>query len=322
MSPVQPQKPKMARSNDTAMIPKPIKSPGVGKKTTNTPAKKVPRQDSPRAKDPLNFTSYRPDQEHWSWNSLPEVLYQLKPTEKRKKGPEPPLLTYRIHGEYLRELPVLPDNTASNVEEFRVEAWMRLDRRIQLRDIKDRMHKDFRVSENTLQQRNGRFRRHMRMLAWDSGNKKSQEFEAELMKDLLANDIDPSLNSTRGITPGLIDPVLGEAGGRIALPTEYKRREIIEGQSSTSEEGNSLEESKEDARKASISTQVKRARARDPMPPPSFGCFPQEREPWPETVLPENIREIFIDQMLKRCFRGEGYLFQLPYMCEASDPNV
>ena len=121
----------------------------------------------------------------------------------------------------LRVLPVLPDRISSDVEEWRCEAWQRLDSRIKLSDITDRMHPRFRIPKNTLQQRNGRFRTQFNMIAWHSGNKKSMFLEQQLEEKLRASGIDPALNSTRGLTPGLINPALGEAGGRIPLPGKH-----------------------------------------------------------------------------------------------------
>src|SRR5438034_3656075 len=92
-----------------------------------------------------NFTASVPDQDRWSIDNLPDILYVFKsdvPQNKIKKQlpmkPSP-----WQDGTELRDLSVLPDKISSNVEEFRVEAWMRLDRRIQLQDITDRMHPDF-----------------------------------------------------------------------------------------------------------------------------------------------------------------------------------
>ncbi|RHZ48590.1 uncharacterized protein CDV56_106237 [Aspergillus thermomutatus] len=110
-------------------------------------------------------------------------------------------MPYQIHGKFLRELPILPDNISSDVEEFRVEAWMRLDRRVRLRGV--------------------RFRKAFNMLAWGTGNKKTLETESELAKATVAQGINPGAHSTRGITPGSIYPEAGEAGGRIALPEKY-----------------------------------------------------------------------------------------------------
>ncbi|KAI3057020.1 hypothetical protein CBS147352_2041 [Aspergillus niger] len=170
--------------------------------------------------DSGDFTSFHPDQQDWSWDKLPDILYQLKPTGPKSKI-EPPTMPYPINGKFLRDIPTLPDHIASDVDEFRVEAWMRLDRRIRLSDIVDRMNPEFRIAPNALQQRGGRFRQAFGMLAWDSGNKLSRELESKLMQTLMEHGIDPNLNTTRGLTPGLIIPALGEAGGRIPLPPTY-----------------------------------------------------------------------------------------------------
>ncbi|PWY73362.1 hypothetical protein BO83DRAFT_417177 [Aspergillus eucalypticola CBS 122712] len=170
--------------------------------------------------DSGDFTSFHPEQQDWSWDNLPDILYQLKPTGPKSKI-EPPDMPYPINGKLLRDIPVLPDHIASDVDEFRVEAWMRLDRRIRLSDITDRMSPEFRIAPNALQQRGGRFRQAFGMLAWDSGNKLSRELESKLMQTLMEHGIDPNLNTTRGLTPGLIIPALGEAGGRIPLPPTY-----------------------------------------------------------------------------------------------------
>ncbi|RAL05548.1 uncharacterized protein BO80DRAFT_474475 [Aspergillus ibericus CBS 121593] len=175
---------------------------------------------NPEPVEPRDVTSFHPDQQAWSWDNLPDILYQLKPIGPKSKV-EPPRMSYPIHGKYLRDLPVLPDHIASDVEEFRVEAWMRSDRRIRLSDIVDRMADKFRIAPNALQQRGGRFRQAFRMLAWDSGNKLSRDLEAGLLMELMEHGIDPLLNTTRGLTPGLINPALGEAGGRIDLPSTY-----------------------------------------------------------------------------------------------------
>ncbi|KAB8237645.1 uncharacterized protein BDW43DRAFT_321954 [Aspergillus alliaceus] len=189
--------------------------------------KSVPRQDSPQARDPRNFTTSRPGQEDWTWTNLPDILYQFEPEDKKDRKSDPPRMSYLIHGQHLRELPILPDNIASTVEEFRVEAWMRLDRRIRLKDITDRMHPDFRIQDNALQQRSVRFRQQFSLIAWDSGNKRSQHLKQDVLQKMEGNGIDPTLNTTRGITPGLIDPSLGEAGGRIPLPKQYNKEKRV-----------------------------------------------------------------------------------------------
>jgi hypothetical protein len=153
---------------------------------------------------------------------MPDIIYQLKPEGKSNRNEEPPpILSYRIHDHDVRDLPILPDNISSTVEEFRVEAWMRLDRRIRLKDITDRIHPDFRLRENALQQRGVRFRQAFGLLAWDSGNKRSLKLEEKLLARMRNLGLNPSSNSTRGITPGLINPKAGEEGGRVPLPVGW-----------------------------------------------------------------------------------------------------
>ncbi|KAL3474515.1 hypothetical protein BJX99DRAFT_260285 [Aspergillus californicus] len=180
--------------------------------------KAVPRQDSPSVNDPRNRTSHHPDQTDWSVTSLPDILYQLKPEGSNKRAGHYLLMKYSIHGKYLRQFEILPDNISSAVEEFRVEAWMRMDNRICLKDITDRMHPDFRINQNALQQRGVRFRQAFNMIAWGSGNKRSRLLEAELLARMEELGLDTTSNSTRGITPGLINPKQGEAAGRVPLP--------------------------------------------------------------------------------------------------------
>ncbi|KAL6239586.1 hypothetical protein BDW75DRAFT_226965 [Aspergillus navahoensis] len=198
-----------------------------GKRPKGLQQKKAPpRQDSPNANDPRNRTSYHPDQAHWSWEDLPDILYQLSPDDDEKRLKDPGLMRYPIHGRFLRNLPVLPDNISSTVEEFRVEAWQRLDARICLEDITARMHPDFRIKNNALQQRGVRFRQAFNLKAWRSGNKRSAQLEADLLRRMEELGLDINSNSTRGITPGLVNPQLGEEGGRVPIPKGWRVRKM------------------------------------------------------------------------------------------------
>ncbi|KAL4883312.1 hypothetical protein BJY04DRAFT_216613 [Aspergillus karnatakaensis] len=190
--------------------------------------KAIPRQDSPAALDPRNRTSFHEGQERWSWDNLPDILYQMNPTGKEGQGREedPGKLAHEIHGKRLRCLSVLPDNISSTVEEFRVEAWQRLDPRVTLTDITDRMHPDFRIKNNALQQRGVRFRQAFNLLAWYSGNKRSAQLEDELFRKMKKAGLDTSSNSTRGITPGLVYPHLGAASKRIPMPKSWAIRKL------------------------------------------------------------------------------------------------
>ncbi|RLL99977.1 hypothetical protein CFD26_107639 [Aspergillus turcosus] len=154
--------------------------------------KKTPRQGSTEAIDPRNVTSFREDQKDWSWDNLPAILYQFKPTkEEETKEREPP------------KMKVLGGKRSRGM------------------DASLRMHKDFAIERNALQQRNVRFRKAFHLVAWSSGNKITCQLEQEVLKKMSERGIDPSHNTTRGLTPGLIKPELGEAGGRIALPDNY-----------------------------------------------------------------------------------------------------
>ncbi|KAL3488266.1 hypothetical protein BJX62DRAFT_227424 [Aspergillus germanicus] len=199
-----------------------VSKPTSKKTKSYSKPKAVPRQDSPNAKNIKNRTLHHPAQTEWTWENMPEIIYQLKPEGKSNRNEEPPpILSYQIHDHDVRDLPILPDNISSTVEEFRVEAWMRLDRRIRLKDITDRIHPDFRLRENALQQRGVRFRQAFGLLAWDSGNKRSLKLEEKLLAKMRNLGLDPSSNSTRGITPGLINPKAGEEGGRVPLPVGW-----------------------------------------------------------------------------------------------------
>ncbi|KAI5305711.1 hypothetical protein KEM55_008885, partial [Ascosphaera atra] len=86
------------------------------------------------------------------------------------------------------------------------------------------MNPKFRVENNALQQRGVRFRKAFNLLAWGTGNRKTEEMASKLMAMMERRGIDPENNSTRGMTPGLIDPAAGEEGGRIPVPEPYRSR--------------------------------------------------------------------------------------------------
>ena len=158
---------------------------------------------------------------------MPPIIYTFHRPHNETAEPdtdqEVPLRTDLIHGHYLRHLPVLPNNISSNVEEFRMEAWLRMDSRIELDDIILRMHPDFRINEPALWQRGTRFREDFYLISW-SPKKRSDRLENTIRRELINRGIDPARNSTRGLTPGLIDPDRGEDGGRIPVPAKYTRR--------------------------------------------------------------------------------------------------
>lgn len=99
-----------------------------------------------------------------------------------------------------------------------------MDRRIRLRDITERMNPAFRIANNALQQRGVRFRKAFNILSWGTGNKKTGLLADNLEAKMRRHGLNPNLGSTRGLTPGLVDPELGEKGGRIPIPEPYRSR--------------------------------------------------------------------------------------------------
>ena len=154
---------------------------------------------------------------------MPDIIYRFHPIGQLPNNQEVPLKPYPIHGKFLRDIPILPDNISSDVEEFRVEAWRRMDRRIRDDDITDRMHPEFRITADSLNRRSQRFRKAFYLKSWLKKNRKTLEAEEYITQQMLNRRINPALNSTRGMTPGLIDPDRGEDGGRIPVPDEFKR---------------------------------------------------------------------------------------------------
>lgn len=192
--------------------------------TQQPAAQQVPSSQTNPDDDGLNNrTSLKEDQEDWTTDNFPEILYVFERTRAHLSREPKPTRTKRIHGQDLTDYPILPDNISSDVEEFRVEAWLRLDSRLQLSDITLRMHPNFRIGNNALQMRGNRFRKHFSMLAWGSGSSRTENNKRLLVSHLNVNGTRHS-NSTRGLTPGLIDPTKGEDGGKIPVPESYRRK--------------------------------------------------------------------------------------------------
>ncbi|KAF7597373.1 hypothetical protein BBP40_006314 [Aspergillus hancockii] len=163
-----------------------------------------------------DVTSFHPDQDKWSLESLPDILYALKPDHKKCRH-RIRTTEHDVFGNEINIFAVLPSQISSKVEGWRLEAWMRLDRRITVQDIIDRVHPKYRLSltPDEIELRRKAFREKFFIACW--GAKKSVNEIRRLTK---SKGIDPALNTTRGLTPGLIDPSRGEAGGRIPLPSK------------------------------------------------------------------------------------------------------
>ncbi|KAI1909068.1 hypothetical protein LOZ61_005209 [Ophidiomyces ophidiicola] len=182
------------------------------------------RRNSQESVDhPENFSYIVPSQRHWSLHDLPDILYQFQPTQRfTRKHPEVPEKPSPYPGgPNLRCLDILPDRISTNVAEWRVEAWMRIDRRVRLQDIVDRMLPVLGVTCNSLQQRGVRFRQLFHMITWGTGNQRTKEQRVKLIALLQRKRISLEKNTTRGLSPGLIDPS-NPRSERIPLPKDYK----------------------------------------------------------------------------------------------------
>ncbi|KAL8720704.1 MAG: hypothetical protein Q9225_002470 [Loekoesia sp. 1 TL-2023] len=207
----------------------------------------------PVGADPADVTSFHPGQADWSPTNLPnvsqvldfriilapfdhgQILYILQPPiewedyrqsalpdpktdkdgnilyEQWPADPEKP--------EPLLDFPHLPDQIGSQEWWFVFEAWRRLEPRARWKDFMMRIHGPSRPSShNNIQMHISRNRSKWGMLSWFTITLHENENRAreEALKMLSTEQINN--NTTRGITPGLKNPALGEAGGRVPLP--------------------------------------------------------------------------------------------------------
>ncbi|GIK00460.1 hypothetical protein Aspvir_004485 [Aspergillus viridinutans] len=168
----------------------------------------------PAAADDL--TAPHGDQTYWSLENLPDVLYVLRPrTDYRKSRHRIYKTTNALTGKQINDFAVLPSQISSNVEGWRLEAWMRLDRRITQQDIIDRVNPKYTLTAEEIESRRENFRNTFHVANWNV-----QKSIWDIDRMLKAIGVDTQKNSTRGLTPGLIDPSKGEAGGRILIPGE------------------------------------------------------------------------------------------------------
>ncbi|KAI9374927.1 hypothetical protein BJX61DRAFT_540321 [Aspergillus egyptiacus] len=128
--------------------------------------------------------------------------------------------TYKLFGKRINDFTVLPLRISSMVEGWRLEAWVRLDRRITAQDIIDRVHPEYRanISPEIIDRRRNEFRRFFWVSCWDAG---FEHTIAEVTRALEARGVNPQLNSTRGLTPGLKNPAVGAAGGVVNCPPNF-----------------------------------------------------------------------------------------------------
>ncbi|KAI9700255.1 MAG: hypothetical protein M1836_002269 [Candelina mexicana] len=194
----------------------------------------VPRQEGINAND---VTSFHPGQAYWNLENLPDIMYRWKPTDQDKvvwkyQRPaqkrdangnlmwDPKYPQDDKTGRRICDFDILPERIGTAEQEWYFEAIRRLDQRIEWRDILARMQPDHRPGANALNMRGLRFRQKYCMSCWDPRGRFSASKEGEdIIHRLNRQQIDN--NTTRGTTPGLIDPALGEApSNRIATPQQ------------------------------------------------------------------------------------------------------
>ncbi|MCJ1269747.1 hypothetical protein MMC22_009640 [Lobaria immixta] len=195
-------------------------------------AYRVPR---PVGSSPADVTGFMPGQAEWAVDNYSDVLYQLYPTKEWydfKKSDRPlqkidedgnPMVEPFPHPSSaprpLLDFPILPDTigTAESAPYF--ETVRRWDPRIRWEDLTMRMPLSGRPPKNTLQMRVSRFLRgNHSLIAWHDTipRDKPNAVRDRVLRGL--TDAQKAANTTRGSTPGLIDPSLGVAGGVVPYP--------------------------------------------------------------------------------------------------------
>ncbi|KAF9890966.1 hypothetical protein FE257_005223 [Aspergillus nanangensis] len=180
--------------------------------TSHQPSNVIIRPDAD------DLTASHEDQEKWNLENLPDILYTLRPGPEHVKSRARIRMTDNfVFGKSVRNFSILPLQISSRAEGWRLEAWMRLDRRITEQDIIDRINPKHRVriTSDYIDYRRQFFRDAFNVADWAS-----QKSINDMIRRLKDAGIDVAMNTTRGLTPGLIDPSEGEAGGRITLPVE------------------------------------------------------------------------------------------------------
>ncbi|KAL8726120.1 MAG: hypothetical protein Q9166_006912 [cf. Caloplaca sp. 2 TL-2023] len=142
-------------------------------------------------------------------NAQGHIMYEHWPTNPAKP-------------KELLDFPHLPDQIGSREHWWVMEAWRRYDPRIRWQDIQMRQYRPNRVSTNSMQMHVCRNRKDAYMIAWE----KFQGAPEDRVKDIVTERMTPAqlqANSTRGHTPGLIVPALGESpGNRVPWPERIR----------------------------------------------------------------------------------------------------
>ncbi|KAI5299095.1 hypothetical protein KEM56_003524, partial [Ascosphaera pollenicola] len=166
-----------------------IRAP-AGRNTPLTPSK-LPFDTLDLTEDDFyDYSDFVKDQDGWSIDNLPEIIYHLRPTPTQMAplscSETTPTNVMRMNPRFRQMTSVMEENLAAFRHDFRITTWSRKPPSA-TGEIEPPRDLDF--------------------------------VKGELMK----KGISPLMNSTRGLTPGLIDLKLGEKGGRVAVPEKYRR---------------------------------------------------------------------------------------------------
>ncbi|MCJ1249341.1 hypothetical protein MMC30_006564 [Trapelia coarctata] len=202
----------------------------------------VPRRTG---NSPQDVTDFHPGQADWSRDNLPNILYLLESPPARnafkrtgKPGPKRDQANRTVYECWpeagtpvrpLRDFRVLPDRIGTKESWWVIEAWRRLDPRIEWPDIMMRMERPNRTKDedkkisNCLNMFATRQRSHFGLISWHPrgvGRLRTDRKDAVIAKLTAAQRAN---NTTRGLMPGLINPALGEAGGRVPCPQDFEQ---------------------------------------------------------------------------------------------------
>ncbi len=133
------------------------------------------------------------------------------------------------HREPLLDFWILPDVIGTQEPWWYFEAIRRIDPRVRWIDITMRMPLEGRPSDNSLNQDGVRNRPKYGLRSWFP---KQVHQARNTRRDTVMAMLSPAqiaANTTRGTTPGLIDHILGEAGGRVPHPAGRKGQGVRRG---------------------------------------------------------------------------------------------
>jgi hypothetical protein len=137
---------------------------------------------------------------------------------------EPPLKTYPICGELVRDIPILPDHISPDLEGWRYEAYCRFDPRIKKDDVVARMPPGAQGEHNSnLSMRVQRFREGANVLGWVAKGGKFTADKLRLQGLLQGAGVPLTNNTTRGITWGA-----NPGGQPIPVPAKLRWESCVE----------------------------------------------------------------------------------------------